>query len=148
MANDRRAVRIVCVDGAGRVLLLRWHDPVSGQAFWEPPGGGIDGGETPLEAARRELYEETGLPGDAVTDVSVPVDRDFWWLGVHYKKVEPFHLARFEGTPEVRPAAFTQREIDTYRGHRWFTLTEIAGLDDVDPPHLLRALDELGLTVG
>lgn len=27
---------------------------------WENPGGHIDEGETPLEAAKRELYEETG----------------------------------------------------------------------------------------
>ena len=27
---------------------------------WESPGGHIDEGETPLEAAERELYEETG----------------------------------------------------------------------------------------
>ncbi|WP_405624412.1 NUDIX domain-containing protein [Streptomyces sp. NBC_00076] len=28
---------------------------------WVPPGGRVDPGETPREAARRELYEETGV---------------------------------------------------------------------------------------
>lgn len=146
MASGRRAVRIVCVDEAGRVLLLRWSDPESGNVYWEPPGGGLDPGETPLEAARRELYEETGLPGSSVSDVFVPVDRDYLWDGVHYKKVEPFHLAHIEGTPEVGPAAFTESEKNSYRGHRWFTLAEIAGLDDVEPAHLLHALADLGLS--
>lgn len=30
---------------------------------WLPPGGELNAGETPLEAARRELFEETGLAG-------------------------------------------------------------------------------------
>jgi 8-oxo-dGTP pyrophosphatase MutT (NUDIX family) len=138
--DGRPAVRIVCVDEAGRVLLMRWRDPVGGRMYWEPPGGGLDPGETPMEAARRELYEETGLPADAVLDVSVPVQRDFLWSGVRYRKVEPFYLARFPGTPDAAPAAFTAQENETYLGNSWFSLQEIAGLDMVEPPHLLDAL--------
>ncbi|MCW2885647.1 MAG: hypothetical protein QOE54_1736 [Streptosporangiaceae bacterium] len=141
--QDRPAVRIVCVDGAGRILLLRWRDPVSERSYWEPPGGGLDPGESPLAAARRELHEETGLPGDAVLDVSVPVDRDFRWYGVHYSKVEPFYLARFQGTVAAAPTAFTAEENESYVGNGWFTTEEISGLDDIEPPHLLDALDAL-----
>lgn len=47
----------------GRVLLLQRandpEDPAAGR--WEFPGGSIDDGESPLEAARREFCEETGL---------------------------------------------------------------------------------------
>jgi 8-oxo-dGTP pyrophosphatase MutT (NUDIX family) len=144
MANDRPAVRIVCQDSDGRVLLLRWKDPVNGRVYWEPPGGGIDPGETPLEAARRELHEETGLPGSAVLDRWIPVQRDFHWLGEHYVKSEPFYLARFrQPSPEAAPAAFTPEENETYLTNGWFTLAEIATLDTIEPPHLLEALTTL-----
>src|SRR5947207_15075814 len=56
----RRAfsVAIFCRNG-GQVLLIR-HKRL---ATWLPVGGEIEPGETPLEAARRELAEETGLEG-------------------------------------------------------------------------------------
>lgn len=43
----------------GRLLLVR-HRRLG---LWLPVGGEIEPGETPLEAAARELYEETGLRG-------------------------------------------------------------------------------------
>jgi 8-oxo-dGTP pyrophosphatase MutT (NUDIX family) len=135
--NDRPAARVICVDGSGRVLLMHWRDPVGGQSLWEPPGGGIDPGETPLDAARRELTEETGLPGEAVLDRWIPVRREFHWLGVHYAKTERFYLARFEGTPEVGAESFTAEEDVTHLGSGWFSPAEMADLPDfLEPPDL------------
>ncbi|WP_084370241.1 NUDIX hydrolase [Microbispora sp. ATCC PTA-5024] len=144
MADGRPAARVLCVDGEGRVLLLRWHDPVADRTFWEPPGGGIEPGETDLDAARRELWEETGLPGEAVEDLWTPVARDFHWLGVHYVKTERFYLARFDATPPVASAALTPGERGTYRGHAWHPRAALAALPEpVEPPGLPRVLDVL-----
>ena len=44
-------------------ILVRLYRHGVGQVIWEIPGGVIDPGETPLEAARRELMEETGYGG-------------------------------------------------------------------------------------
>jgi 8-oxo-dGTP diphosphatase len=58
--TTRRAfsVAIFCRH-AGQILLIR-HRRLG---TWLPVGGEIEPGETPLEAARRELREETGLEG-------------------------------------------------------------------------------------
>jgi lipoyl(octanoyl) transferase len=53
-----RTVSVVPVAADGRVLLLK-RAPERG-GFWQPVTGRIDPGETPIEAARRELREETG----------------------------------------------------------------------------------------
>lgn len=143
--QDRPAVRVVCVDGHGRVLLMGWYDGVADVTVWEPPGGGVEPGETPAETARRELYEETGLPGAAVTDVRVPVPREFRWLGTLFRKTEPFFLARFPGVPEVRPAGFTAGETETFRGHRWVHPSAMGGLVGLEPPDLPRVLRLLGV---
>jgi ADP-ribose pyrophosphatase len=58
-----RAAVIAATRGDGRLVLLRMykHGPRrSGLGF---PGGGIEHGESPLDAARRELSEETGFGG-------------------------------------------------------------------------------------
>ncbi|NYZ77010.1 NUDIX hydrolase [Candidatus Micrarchaeota archaeon] len=46
----------VVVKNQDRVLLLRRKD-----GLWEFPGGGVEWGEEPEHAARRELHEETGI---------------------------------------------------------------------------------------
>src|SRR6202142_3487316 len=50
-------VRAVVIDGSGRVFLVK-HSYVSG---WHLPGGGVETGETALEALTRELAEEGNI---------------------------------------------------------------------------------------
>jgi ADP-ribose pyrophosphatase YjhB (NUDIX family) len=46
----------------GRLLLCRQEKP--GKEYWLLPGGGVDAGETLIEALRRELREEIGVETD------------------------------------------------------------------------------------
>jgi putative (di)nucleoside polyphosphate hydrolase len=55
----RRCVGIMLIDGAARALVARRADMPATPA-WQMPQGGIDWGETPREAAMRELEEEIG----------------------------------------------------------------------------------------
>lgn len=59
------AVGVVALDQQGRVLLLRQYRHPVRQTLWELPAGLLDvDGEEPLDAAKRELYEEGAVKAD------------------------------------------------------------------------------------
>ncbi|MGA2592013.1 MAG: NUDIX hydrolase [Bryobacteraceae bacterium] len=51
---------MMAVDEKSRILLVRQFRLPAAKNLWELPAGRLDAGEKPLEAARRELREETG----------------------------------------------------------------------------------------
>jgi ADP-ribose pyrophosphatase len=57
------AVAIVAVDDEGMITLVRQLREPTRKALVELPAGTLEGGEKPLDSARRELKEETGLTG-------------------------------------------------------------------------------------
>ena len=140
---SRPAVRVVCVDGDFRVLLLRWRDPVSGSILWEPPGGGIELGESAFDAACRELEEETGLRDAQVGRRSIAVTRDVWWAGRPFGGTEQFFAARVRDTTSG-DRKLSERERASLVGQSWFTWNEICSLDErVEPPSLRDVLIDL-----
>jgi 8-oxo-dGTP pyrophosphatase MutT (NUDIX family) len=67
---ERWTARLIILDPADRLLLIRYAAPPGGSAthpglksFWFTPGGGIEPGETAQQAALREMEEEVGLTG-------------------------------------------------------------------------------------
>jgi ADP-ribose pyrophosphatase len=61
---------VMPVDDKGRVLLVRQYRLPAKSFMWEIPAGRVDAGENVLQAAKRELKEETGFKAKKWTKVS------------------------------------------------------------------------------
>lgn len=113
--NPRERAVCVCFDGP-RVLLMRRLK--EGRRYTVLPGGGIEPGETPAQAAVRELAEETGLVA-TVTDDLVTVDHDD--RRAHY-----LLMVATPGEPTLGgPEALAESEDNRYRPG-WVPVAELA----------------------
>jgi len=81
------AIGILAIDEEGYVHLVGQHRYPLNRYSWEIPEGGCPEGEEPLQAAQRELLEETGLQarewqlvGEADLSNSVSDEQALWFL--------------------------------------------------------------------
>ena len=130
----RAAARVLIIDSRERVLLLEAQEAPDGHRWWVAPGGGTQPGETFEAAARRELYEETGL----VLEVSHWVwtrRHIFEWQGSQMDQYERFFVVRVD-SPQIKPVS-----ADGYIvGHRWWGLREIQESEEDFAPRRIGVL--------
>lgn len=79
------AVGVVCLRGDSVLLIRRGTPPRQGE--WSLPGGRIEPGERAVEAALRELREETGVEAE-ITGLIDVVDGLFPEAGRHYVLID------------------------------------------------------------
>ncbi|WP_127497245.1 NUDIX hydrolase [Actinoplanes solisilvae] len=143
---ERRAARVLLVDPAGRALLLYGGDPARPDTFWWfTPGGGLDAGETPAEAAARELFEEVGLRVSP-SELGEPVWNhvtSFTFDHTDYSQAQDFFVLRVPGW-QVDFSGMDAEEQATITDHRWWSADEIEASSEaiypVELPALLRRL--------
>ena len=136
----RPCVGIMLLNREGQVFVGRRADrdgaPEGAGTWWQMPQGGLDEGEDPEAAARRELAEETGirsarfiartrdwltyeLPGELVGVA---------WEGRYCGQKQIWFAARFEGAEseiDIGPRDGHKQEFDAWR---WVSLEELPSL--------------------
>lgn len=147
----RKTARVLLLDREDRLLLIRMHDPnvsdtegkVLPQAYWVTIGGEMEPGENIATAARRELFEETGLED---VRLGPPVWTTEHVLCVHGKNrllQETFVLARTD-TTVLNRSGWTILEHDVIHDMRWWTLDELQSTTDtIFPTSLVQHLPAL-----
>lgn len=132
-ATKRRQGRLILaggliVDDRGRILLL--HRSTPALTWWETPGGKVDPGEQPRDAAIRELSEELGIVSSVVVDLG--------WHDFESAR-RPMRYALYQmridhGHP--RPV-----ETDRFDAVAFFTWTQLLGMRDQLSPNARNVLD-------
>lgn len=123
--RGRRTARVLLFDPAERVLLIRCMVMrTDGEfVFWLTPGGEIEAGETPIDAARRELREELGLEVEVVGPLYTEGSQ-FEHRGEMRDNLDFVFTARCAAdAPALR--GVTPEEIEIMKEIRWWTAAEI-----------------------
>jgi 8-oxo-dGTP pyrophosphatase MutT (NUDIX family) len=142
---ERNVVRLVVLEASGRVLLLHVRDatqPEFGTA-WELPGGGIEAGEDYVQAAIRELREETGLEigPECIAAPSWRREVSYVYRHAHRQQHEVIVAARLqEALPAIRGSNRFEAEQDDVLGAEWWSLEEIAASPERFYPKSLATL--------
>jgi 8-oxo-dGTP diphosphatase len=93
-------IALAVVRHGGRVLIGKRPEGVPLAGYWEFPGGKIQPGESPEEAAKRECLEETGLAirlGDLLE--SVEHEYAHGQVRLHFFAAEPLDPAQLPAAP-------------------------------------------------
>jgi 8-oxo-dGTP pyrophosphatase MutT (NUDIX family) len=126
--EHRSAVRLVVLDERGQILLFHTRSPDYPElgTWWELPGGGIDPGESYVEAAVRELHEETGIVTDTVGEATWTRTATFKCRGFRRVQEEVVALVTVPTVaPPIDVTGQLDYEVDAYMSARWWPLNEL-----------------------
>lgn len=137
---------------AGRRIVIKDDEMEGATQLWQMPQGGIDKGETPRDAARRELFEET-----RIRSAEIIAEHPRWlnydlpteligskWGGKYRGQTQKWFAMRFTGDDQEIDISPPDHEIE-FDAWRWARRSELMDLIVPFKREVYRAvLDELG----
>lgn len=141
--RERDSVRVLLLSPQKRLLLIKYRnvgkDGVS-RPCWTTAGGGGDDGETALQAAAREIVEETGI-ASAVLGPIVWYCEDSRRSGAWQVRHKENFVVAFSPTEALQRHGWTEHERDEILEMAWWTAEDIAASSEtIYPPNLGAAL--------
>lgn len=131
IAEHPGAVGVAAVDEDGRMLLVRQFRPAANGWTEEVPAGRRDPGESPLEAAHRELEEETGYRAEHWREILAFLPAP----GFCSERMHLFEARGLSQVPGGGLACDEDEEIDVLRR----TPEEVLALEPIDAKTLIAA---------
>jgi len=153
VVEQRKSARALLLNDRDEVLLIRHADQLRGHfqdpgcpGFWATPGGGIEPGEQPEEALRRELLEEPGLECVQIkrqvayreVELSLPED------GAVLSQ-ESYFLCRVSEDPQLNQNGMSVSEKRLLKEIGWWSLEELGQMTERLRPTTIPALVENAL---
>jgi 8-oxo-dGTP diphosphatase len=111
----------------GQILLSHWNE--HGRTGWTLPGGGIEGAEHPVAAARREILEETGY--EASVDRLLGIDTMVVPAAKRHTGAAPLYAMRVVYRASVIGGELRNEVDGSSDEARWFPLDEVPRLKRV-----------------
>lgn len=132
--TERQAARAILLTPDDEVLLMRVE--VQNGMFWICPGGGLQAGETPVQALRRELAEELGLTDARIGPLLWRRRHEMTLYGRRWHQSEDYFAV---ATERFAPVMQDRAEARTLREFRWWQMAELRhSTQAVVPQSLLR----------
>ena len=142
----RDSARAILLNDQNELLLIQHQDvlPVDPAqpdllCYWATPGGGIEPGESPAEALRRELREELGLTEFAIGRIvgcrEIPIDLPD---AGRVLSRETYFVCHVTEIPELNRLEMSARETRTFRCCRWWSQSDLeTAAENLRPPAVL-----------